>query len=215
MANTALVQLVAKGKLGTTQTFSWRETCAGPPSASQSQLDAWLASALVPTQNFITATNGPLSMMSSTDAFTSLNAYYLPAGTATAALASTTAMTNAGTGARILPYQCALVISQRTVIPGRSGRGRNYLPVSTSAVLSGGQLAGGVGTALATAAASWLTALAGLVLNGVNTTPVVASPLGSNTPAVVVKVVVDSIVDTQRRRRDKIGAVSVSTHSVP
>lgn len=113
-----------------------------------------------------------------------------------------------GTQNEALPYQCAAVISLISAVAGRKGRGRVYVgPLGSAAAeldfVSGGppQLEAAAVTGLLNAAVDLEARLAALV-------PPRHVSMISGTDNVVRQVVtarVDSVIDTQRRRRSAIG----------
>lgn len=125
---------------------------------------------------------------------------YLYAGGTDAQLISTTGIPDgAGTNANApVPNQCAIVVTLNTGVPGRSNRGRSYLPcVAANQVGADTQLSQTVCTTLAQAYASMLEAIA--TGSPADAVPAVASATkGASRP--IVSVTVDSKIDTQRRR---------------
>lgn len=136
-------------------------------------------------------------------------------GTATASLDPTTGkqisrvadvLALPGTAAgEPLPAQCALVVSLRTALATRSGRGRFYLPAMNVAVMTGGHVAAASITATVAGAKALFDQLLGAGLQ-----PVL---LNSKTKAttVITSFDIGNIVDTQRRRRDKLVETRVSS----
>jgi hypothetical protein len=123
-----------------------------------------------------------------------------------------------GTGSGAHPGYVALVVTLLTAFPGRSHRGRIYLPATAVAINSATSqlstaatqdtLAADVATHLASSAhtPSWAS--------GVLFTPVVLSKtLGST--ADIVSLRIDSLPDTQHGRTRKLSAVHTATHTVP
>lgn len=112
----------------------------------------------------------------------------------------------------IHPPQCALVASLLSGLPGRNNRGRVYLPYTTGAPGTDLQASAAETTNLATSIANWIgdidTLAFGADLAAVVTSPRVAAPT-------VVTVHADSVIDTQRRRRDKLAASHLSSIAVP
>lgn len=104
-----------------------------------------------------------------------------------------------------LPPQCAIVVSLRTALPTRAGRGRFYLPAPTVTTLVDGLLISSVTTAVANAAAAMIGDMngAGAVYEVYHRTTKTGTP--------VLSVDVGNVVDTQRTRRDKLTEVR---HSV-
>ena len=113
-----------------------------------------------------------------------------------------------------LPDQCALVVSLLTARSGRSFRGRSYLPITGAGALIAGKVDP---SNVATPAVQFMQALI-LGLNGssvVVPTPTSTQLTGapriaiqsktSGQPAAPVNTVrVGDVIDTQRRRRDKL-----------
>lgn len=99
---------------------------------------------------------------------------------------------------QMLPFQCATSISWRTAVATRAGRGRIYLPPLAASTLATGRLSSAAATTIATAAGQLVSALDGgglaLILFGREThtqTPVTGGDVGD-------------VIDTQRRRRNKL-----------
>jgi hypothetical protein len=110
-----------------------------------------------------------------------------------------TSTTRAGASTEeTLPAQCACVVSTRSALATRSGRGRFYLPPFDVTVMSSGLLsAAAVGTTLA-AAQALFSSLDGAGLSPVllNRSTMVQTPITS--------IDVGNVIDTQRRRRNKL-----------
>lgn len=145
----------------------------------------------------------------STDKITQFAMYTYPSGGTHAAAAVNSTVSLAGTAAtRVLPNQCAIVVSLRSPFAGRNNRGRFFVPVTTQNVIVSGtsQLTGANVTSLATATKNWLTDMSGhsfANLGGDLLRPCVSS---RGSAALILNVVVDSVIDTQRRRRNKVQA---------
>jgi len=112
-----------------------------------------------------------------------------------------------GTGvAEPLPPQVAIVVSERTDVPTRFGRGRIFLPAPMVSVLIDQRLG-------ATARAQVLAAAhAGLSHFQTNSFPVVIFHRNSGTFDQVTHIDVGDVLDTQRRRRNQLAEVRVSTN---
>jgi hypothetical protein len=97
-----------------------------------------------------------------------------------------------------LPPQNAVVVSLRTDLPTRAGRGRFYLPGPDVTTLSGGRLNNGARTALANAAAD--------LIGDLNDSGAVTEVYHrvTKTGTAVVRFDIGDVFDTQRRRRDKL-----------
>jgi len=127
----------------------------------------------------------------------------------------TTAELDAGTGGQLskvadprseagtnvsgcLPFQCAPVVSLRTAMATRSGRGRFYAPSPAVDVQDGGRLTPTAQGNLADAAEGLLGGLTAASLQPVllNRTSLDTTPITS--------LDVGDVIDTQRRRRNKL-----------
>lgn len=118
-----------------------------------------------------------------------------------------TAATNTGQ----LPFQTSCVISLRSNTPGGSGRGRLYWPALGAAVDGSTlRLSNPTTAAVATAAATYLDAIATALKNALAPAPslvdydlAVYSPTQQSKQR-IVRVEVGDILDTQNRRRDRL-----------
>lgn len=119
-------------------------------------------------------------------------------GTQLAVAADAISINGTGTG-DALPTDVALVVSLRTTLANRRGRGRFYLPQfdSTTALTSDGRVAGTLQT---TVLDELLTAWTNYVATG---TPVVYSRAGRTTQP-IESFDVGDLWDTQRGRQDRI-----------
>jgi hypothetical protein len=119
-----------------------------------------------------------------------------------------TSVTFVGTGAgSAMPPRVALVVSLRTALPTRSGRGRLYLPAPiASACDANGQLTAANATLLSTNFAAFCTGMTTIC-------PVVVYHSATKTGTVVSTVLVGTVLGTQRRRTNKIVS-SYSSHVV-
>lgn len=107
-----------------------------------------------------------------------------------------------------LPPQCSVVMSLRTASAGRSGRGRFYLPgLGTSQVSSTGRLISTERAGFVDPFKTYVDAVQTALVDG--HLAVYSKKLGDNTD--VVKVDMGDVIDTQRRRRNKL---SESRYSV-
>lgn len=110
-----------------------------------------------------------------------------------------TAQTLVGTDASgPLPPQCCVVVSMRTAVFNKSGRGRFYLPAFGVDVLAAGRLPTTARSQVTTAAQKMVQSL-----NGAGYT-VCIYHRATKTHDNVVSVNVGDVYDTQRRRRDKL-----------
>nr|CRY97351.1 hypothetical protein [uncultured prokaryote] len=107
------------------------------------------------------------------------------------------------------PVDTCAVASLRTAQPGRSFRGRMYLPYHSSVGADTGQLGSGDCSLRSGAAAAMLTQTA----TDTGTVPSVISVVRSVSTAITY-VSVDSIPDVQRRRENKLVAITNSIAAV-
>lgn len=110
-----------------------------------------------------------------------------------------------GSGSPNLPPQCAIVVTLLTGLAGKSFKGRVYMPNRTAIVAADGNLPTATVTALAVTASNWLSLFRTRSVGGERLTGVVS---GAQGPNAITAVAVDSVVDTQRRRRDKVVAAA-------
>lgn len=98
----------------------------------------------------------------------------------------------------MLPYQCATCITLVTASATRHGRGRFYLPPLGAGVLEAGKLSASAVSNLDTAFTAFFDALAtaGLTVVVRNRSGHVSTP--------VTEARVGDVIDTQRRRRNKV-----------
>lgn len=107
------------------------------------------------------------------------------------------ALTGVAAG-EMLPFQCATVVSLLTASATRHGRGRFYLPPLAASVLDGGRISAATLTVLDTA---WTAFFDSLNTDGV--TPVVRNRTG-HVSTTVTSARIGDVIDTQRRRRNKL-----------
>jgi len=114
-------------------------------------------------------------------------------------------LTLLGTGVdEPLPPQIAIVVSHRTAVPTRAGRGRIFLPAPMVSTITDQRLQ-------ATPRAQVLAA-AKAALDHLNTAgfPVVVYHRNDNTSDPITSIDVGDVLDTQRRRRNQLAEVRVS-----
>lgn len=110
----------------------------------------------------------------------------------------------AGTALSMLPPQVAVAASLRSVVPGRRGRGRLYVPAVGSTVLAAGALLGSAANAaIGNATRALLTSVGGIGGGDVNTKIVVTSA-GNPRYVLPSEVRVGNQLDTIRRRRNGV-----------
>lgn len=98
----------------------------------------------------------------------------------------------------MLPFQCATAVSLRTVFATRRGRGRFFLPPLASNAIALGRLTTAAQTNIADNAS---VMMASLQSGGL--TPVVYSRV-SRAAITMTSIDVGDVIDTQRRRRNKL-----------
>lgn len=105
-----------------------------------------------------------------------------------------------------LPFQCAPVISLRTNLATRAGRGRFYAPSLAVDQIANGKMVSLAQTGLLNGAAAMINSLTAAAL-----TTVLYSRTTHNTQE-VTRVDVGDVIDTQRRRRNKLVEARVSAN---
>lgn len=119
---------------------------------------------------------------------------------------TTVSFVGTGAGSAMPPRVCT-VISLRTALPTKSGRGRLYLPAPiASACDANGQLTAANATLLATNFAAFVTGMTTIA-------PIVVYHQATKSGTVVTSVAVGTVLGTQRRRTNKIVS-SYSSHAV-
>jgi hypothetical protein len=183
--------------------------------------DAATAAALLAeidgASTFTALTTELRTFISASDSYTQWALYTYPSGGTHAAAAVNQSVSLAGTGAtRVLPNQIATVVSLRSPFAGRTNRGRFYVPTTSQNVVTAAtsQITSAKCTSLATAVANFLSHMNGAAfanIAGQSLRPCVST---RGTSALIASVVVDSVLDTQRRRRNKVVAASSSTQPI-
>jgi len=111
-----------------------------------------------------------------------------------------------GTGSgSTLPPQCAEVISLRTSLPTRAGRGRMFMPPLVVGAVTAGRISSAAKADLVTGATDFLTSLSG---DGFD--PVVYHR-ADRSSTTIQRIEVGDVFDTQRRRRNKLTEVRTSS----
>jgi hypothetical protein len=111
-----------------------------------------------------------------------------------------------GSAAPKLPSQAALVLSVRTDTPGASGRGRLYWPAAGAAIATTFRLNIPTSTQFVTDMKTYLTAVQGALAASFPTigfSLAVRSQTKKTTPH-ATRIQAGDIIDTQRRRRDRL-----------
>jgi hypothetical protein len=126
------------------------------------------------------------------------------AGALNLAAEAAPAATAKGSGTLRLPLQTALVASFISGFPGRSNRGRIYLPCLTPVLDSqSARLAPNDVQAYANDFSRWLSRIAAAAPGGALTVPVIVS-LTKGTQVPITSVRVGDVLDNQSRRRDSL-----------
>lgn len=198
------VKYVLGGTLGATEIWNcafWERTTGDGTGVNDAALAIQVAS---PT--WVAFKNALFPVLSTGDAILTVDNYFYMGG---AAVAHGHAIYSAvGSGAVSHAKQTAVVLTERTALATRSGRGRIYLPCTGAAINNQGILTSGPIDGLADAFANLLGSLI-----GAGSAPVVVSQTHTmNTD--ITSVSVDYVPDTQRRRRNKLVS-SRHTHTVP
>jgi len=204
------------GAIISNQRWSTGFTVFSDPSASAANYASFLTSMATSIATFWNTTNGPKSLNLASTTIDSLAVYHYPANSPVATISSTLAITplvGVGTGAGSAVN--ALVLSLRTGLAGRQGRGRMYLPVTaTSAINSLNQISSTMTQACADALEQVADDLLILTLGGVAPIIGVANPKKATPFKGATQVVCDTKVDAQRRRKDKIVPVATSISTI-
>lgn len=108
--------------------------------------------------------------------------------------------------AESLPFQCAPVVSLRSNLATRAGRGRFYAPSLAVDQIASGKMVSLAQTGLLNGAVAMLTSLTGSALNAV------LYSRTTHTTQEIVRVDVGDVIDTQRRRRNKLVEERVSAN---
>lgn len=212
----AAVKLVLSGPVNSEQRWStgiWVAVSGSTPS--QIQLNAFGADAV--TAISTPANGAALALWQSMTGYDTITPYYYAANSLHATLVGAPQPASQfGTGSTgSVPAQCALVASLRSSTPGRSGRGRNYIPLSKPGAMGNdSQATTSACTALASAWAAVLAAINGLTTSPFTSPQVSVASFTKGVLYPVTRVVVDSIVDTQRRREGSMLASSISAQNV-
>ena len=209
------IHLVAAGRIGAAQSWSvgvWVGVAIGPGAFLQANLQSVVTDWNTYMATWWAATK--VFCSSDTD-WRSTTGYFFPSNVPQASLvaASSASGTIPGTSTGYLPTQASVVSSLRTATAGRTGRGRRYLPCTAVALQSNHQLLltqCAVISAAEKALFDSINAYTSVPNNITNALVIVRSAAAQGIRA-VRSVVVDSEVDVQRRRSNKIVAAFTST----
>ena len=184
-------------------------TAAVTPPSSQAalQTDCNAISAFV-----VTMWNSIKSSIYSSYSLTEVDMYqYVWPSTKASFQAATSLTANPGTlASSASPIDTAMVVSIRSAVPGRSGRGRMYLPNHGLVAGASGTFTGSPQSTYATAVKALFTSVAGYS----SYVPIVASRThGTWQP--VASIVCDNKPDVQRRRVDRLAPTATSVLAFP
>lgn len=196
----AIFRHVASGTLpGETFTFTLHTDSTQEIDAAQS---AWTAAVTALWEGGTPELN---TIIADTVSITQTSTALLSGSTGAQVTRRITAVNLQGTSeAEMLPFQVAEVISLRTDLATRSGRGRFYLPPLVTTSMDSGRMAASSQLILLDAASSMMSTLNTAMLE-----PVVYSRSTlAGTP--ITSIDVGDVYDTQRRRRDQLVEVRMS-----
>lgn len=108
------------------------------------------------------------------------------------------------------PVTTSMVMSLRSDVPGRSGRGRFYIPYTDGGIIASGHFAEGNIDTVGAACVTYLEAINNADWSGesVASQAVVVASFSKTTTHAITHVVVDDIPDNQSRRKDKLGSIT-------
>lgn len=104
----------------------------------------------------------------------------------------------------MLPHECAVAVTTKGAAENRRDRGRFYLPPLSTSTVDGGRVGSATLAKLLNGAAIWFNEL-----QAASYVPVILHPDGTTTA--VSRLSVGDVFDVQRRRRNKLLEVRVST----
>lgn len=204
MATADRVDLIMGGKIGNVDTWSTKfsfQIHGGIPSAADMNgiangfatlfaVDFWDGS----------GGSGYKSLLRPDIDWHTCKTYYYPAGSTVATISGFKTITpDPGTAASgAVPPQCAVVFSYQTGLAGRRNRGRSYLPC-VAALTSPGALTAAQALTIATSMRLFLHDTTTATVGALSFTPCV----GTGSLPAITAVAVDTVIDTQRRRRNK------------
>lgn len=204
MASDPYARVVIGGTLYGSQGWSIGVSFALGSPPTNTKLYQWLLLLAPHVHTWAFAMTGGTPTWGTLTKCNSLATYGYAAGSVTATAQAQAPLEEvAGSASATLPPQCAVVHSLLSGAPGRKNRGRVYVPLTAGGAIGNGQLPATKCQELASDMATLLTSMSAEDYDGSPTTPSIATtrpvptiPIGA--------VAVDSVVDTQRRRTDKI-----------
>jgi hypothetical protein len=209
MAFLPYVRLVAGGVLYGSQRWSIGMSFSNDGTATPSELNTWLLAQDALIKVWLGGEVKSALWFTGTS-YTTLRAYaYDAASSPASALAGITSSGVVGSAGQFGNGQLTTVYSLRSGVGGRSGRGRFYMPASApDTSTTDGQLASAVVTALSTQFKTYVDAAN---LLSVGSAPAVLGIAGrdSGQQHLAIGLVIQSKLNTQRRRVDKISSDTV------
>lgn len=212
-----MIKLNARGTILTSQSWStgfWCTFDAGGAWGSANFL-AYATAMEALVQNWWQSVK---VLAKSTTSYTGMDAYLYPSAATTAQQVANVSAGGGiqGSGTGTNPTQTSLVMSLRTNVSGRRGRGRMYVPATGVPLDSNHQVSSATCIVAANATRDLfddVNAYVNAPANIVSQRVVIRSAAAGNGPAVTV-VLVDSEPDIQRRRADALAAIYTATSSV-
>lgn len=207
MAYVPYVRLVIGGVIDTAQSWSMGMSFSNDGTATNAELLTWLGAITTPIHAWLTSSD-VLACWGTTTIANQLRAYSYPALGGAASQSSVFITPITGDGGTPLPRQLSIVHSLRSAVAGRKGRGRFYMPFTSGANLDAtGQASSAHVTNLAAEFKTFVDAANVLDIGAAPALLGVASR-DSGFDVVSTAVIVNSKIDTQRRRTDKVAITS-------
>lgn len=197
-----------KGTLPGGEIFSWGLSlmaASGAPGVQADVAASVIASSITPS-----ITPELYSLLPASAAYSSVSVYHYGGGAHADAVGYAPIGHN-GTGtANPMPNQVAIVVTQETARPGRSYRGRSYIPVLRLNLSADGQVVDSILTAVLTDIATVIGNLKANSGDAGSIKTVVASSKGFNTDLTAISA--DTRLDIQRRRAESQAINDRVTH---
>jgi hypothetical protein len=200
-------KLVFSGKIGSAQTWSvgpWVRAPFNDVAMTQGALNAFAVDAGGAWAPQSGSWFSPFNVATTT--ITSCTVYFYNTGSIHADKVSAPApLTTVGSGTATLPSLLAIVASLHSGVPGKSGRGRIYIPLTRNSSLD---TDGQVGDTVLQTACNGLKSAMNNLASGAGydfpPVPIVASFTTGDTQE-ILSVSMNSLVDVQHRREDSVG----------
>lgn len=197
-----VLRYTLSGALSTTETFNtswWMTGYTLGTAPDDSTLGAGVLAA-----PWTTWFNSLKTLMGNSDSITGLDSYFYQGGVAVRH--GHASMAIVGGSALQHPKQSCCVMTLRTALATRSGRGRMYLPATGAPMAGTGLMTSATIDAVVDATGAMFSAITDATIKVV----VLSQKTGITTPVVAVDA--DYVPDTQRRRRNKLVS---SRHTSP